>query len=31
MDKQDSKYFSQYFILRHVEENIDEVVASTAK
>ncbi|SRR6266516_138307 len=31
MDKQDSTYFSQYFILRYVEEHIDGVVASTAK
>src|SRR2546421_3533237 len=30
MDKQDSQYFSHYFILRYVEEHIDEVVASTA-
>lgn len=29
MDTQGSKHFSQYFILRRVEENIDEVVAST--
>ena len=29
MDTSDSTYFSQYFILRHVEEHIDEVVAST--
>lgn len=31
MDTKDSSYFSQYFYLRHVEENIDEVVAATAK
>ena len=31
MDTSASTYFSQYFILRHVEEHIDEVVASTAK
>ena len=31
MDKKDSTYFSQYFILRHVEEHIDEVAAATAK
>jgi hypothetical protein len=31
MVKQDSSYFSQYFILKYVEEHIDEVVAETAK
>jgi hypothetical protein len=31
MDKSDSKYFSNYFILRHSEEHIDDVVASTDK
>src|SRR5258708_13675122 len=31
MDTSGSTYFSQYFILRYVEEHIDEVVAATAK